>query len=428
LQCRKRSVTRNGARGNVRRLTFPPPTAEFGSGSSIEAGASEIRPSAWLAAALPGFAAVFTGLGLGRFAYTPLIPYLVQDGIGPVAGGYAGAANLAGYFLGAAFAHRIGAHIGPGRAVRGALLLTVLSFLACAVPAGFAWLAFWRLVAGVTGAVLMILGASLMLSRVAPAVRGRTAGVIMTGIGLGTILASIAIGPLAGLGLRYVWLALAALALVATIGSWHAWAGGPRPGETASTEFPAVAQRFGWPVLLIVFAYGCDGAGFVPHSIFWVDYVARDLGLGPAWGSISWLGFGLGALVGPVVVGALADRLGLARTLILTFLTKALAVLLAVLTVQPLALVLSAALVGALSPGLATLISARLHELVDQRRHGKAWGIATLGFSAAQALGGLGMSSLFAATHAYAPIYGAGALLEALGLALAVAAWSVGGR
>ena len=278
------------------------------------AGAFEIhspsyrRPASWLAAALPGFAAVFAGVGLGRFAYTPIVPFLVQDGIGPVAANYAGAANLAGYFLGAAFAHQIGTLTGPGRAVRGALVLTFVSFLACAAPLGFAWLAFWRLVAGVTGAILMILGASLMLTRVAAVARGRAAGVIMTGVGLGAVLSSAAIAPLAGHSLRFVWFTLAGLALVAGAASWRAWR--EEPGSLLEPR-PAVASRpIGWAVLLIVFAYGCDGAGFVPHTIFWADYVARALGLGPVWATLSWLGFGVGATVGPVAVGALADRLG----------------------------------------------------------------------------------------------------------------------
>lgn len=231
--------------------------------------------------ALPGFAAIFVGIGLGRFAYTPLVPFLAQDGIGPVAANYAGAANLAGYFLGAATAYRIGGWIGPGRAVRVALVLTLASFLACMAPLGFVWLAFWRFVPGVTGAVLMILGASLTLNRATPTVRGRAAGMIMTGAGLGVVLASMAIVPLAALGVRYVWLVLAALTLVATIASWRAWHDGPV--APADPHPAAGAPRFGAAILLLAVAYGCDGAGFVPHTIFWVDYVARALGLGPAW-------------------------------------------------------------------------------------------------------------------------------------------------
>ncbi|MDB5363145.1 MAG: transporter [Rhodospirillales bacterium] len=354
------------------------------------------------------------------------MPFLVQDGIDPVAANYAGAANLAGYFLGAAFAHRIGLSLGPGRAVRIALVLTLLSFLACAAPLGFIWLAFWRLIPGVTGAVLMILGASLILNRVAASVRGRTAGIIMTGAGLGVVLASAVIAPLADHGVRFVWFALAGLSLIATAASWRAWHDGPVADGMLALADPAplaAPHRFGPAILLILIAYGCDGAGFVPHTIFWVDYVARALGLGPVWGSLSWLGFGLGAMLGPVAVGALADRLGLAPTLVLAFLIKGLAITLAIVTDSPLALTLSAFLVGALSPGLATLISARLHELVDRQAHGKAWGLATLSFSAAQAAGGLGMSSAFAAVQSYTPIYGAGALLEAAGFALASFAW-----
>src|SRR5258707_6349971 len=101
--------------------------------------------------AWPGFCASFVGVGLGRFAYTAIVPFLVSSGLLSVSeAGYVGAANLAGYFIGAIWAHRLGHKMGPVPAIKSALLLSVLSFAACADPAGFWWLTGWRFLAGVT--------------------------------------------------------------------------------------------------------------------------------------------------------------------------------------------------------------------------------------------------------------------------------------
>ena len=55
----------------------------------------------WLAA-VAGLAATLIGNGLGRFAYTPLIPALIAAGwFAPADAVYLAAANLAGYFAGA---------------------------------------------------------------------------------------------------------------------------------------------------------------------------------------------------------------------------------------------------------------------------------------------------------------------------------------
>lgn len=54
---------------------------------------------------LSGLCATLVGIGLARFAYTPLIPAIIQAGwFTPSRAAYLGAANLAGYLAGAILA------------------------------------------------------------------------------------------------------------------------------------------------------------------------------------------------------------------------------------------------------------------------------------------------------------------------------------
>src|SRR5213595_2068592 len=93
-----------------------------------------------LRATLAALAANLVGIGLARFGYTPLIPALVAAGwFTPSAAVYLGAANLAGYLAGALGARRLAARTGPTMLLRGAMLMTAVSLLACALPLGFAW-------------------------------------------------------------------------------------------------------------------------------------------------------------------------------------------------------------------------------------------------------------------------------------------------
>src|SRR5882672_1389074 len=72
----------------------------------------------WLSAAA-GLCASLVGLGLARFAYTPLIPALIAaKWFSPADAVYLGAANLAGYLAGALVAREIGARAGAVRALR----------------------------------------------------------------------------------------------------------------------------------------------------------------------------------------------------------------------------------------------------------------------------------------------------------------------
>src|SRR5260370_34253749 len=136
--------------------------------------------------AVAGLCASLVGLGLARFAYTPLIPALIAaKWFSPADAVYLGAANLAGYLAGALIARELGTWLGSVRTLRAMMVLASLCCFACSVPISFIWFFGWRFLAGVTGGVIMVLAASTILPNVAPGKRGLVGGVIFAGVGLG---------------------------------------------------------------------------------------------------------------------------------------------------------------------------------------------------------------------------------------------------
>jgi predicted MFS family arabinose efflux permease len=354
--------------------------------------------------ALAGLAALLVGIGLARFAYTPLIPALVEAGwFTPPAAAYLGAANLAGYLAGALLAHRLSRGRSPAAILRAAMVATTVTLLACAWPAGFTWFFVWRFLAGFTGAVLMVLAAPLILAGTPLGQRGRISGIIFTGVGLGIAASGTLVPALAGAGVAAVWIGLAASAALLTALAWRHWPMRPPPPPGPAPAAPAV--RAGWPIALLLLAYGLDAVGFVPHTVFFVDYIARELGRGLAAGGATWVAFGLGAAGGPFLVGLAADRLGFANSLVLGLGLKALAVGLPAVWPTPLGLALSAVIVGALVPGIVALASGRAAELAGAGGHGQVWGWLTATFAAAQTAAAWGMSYLFAATGTSRPLF-----------------------
>src|SRR5947209_2150062 len=104
----------------------------------------------WLSAAA-GLCASLVGLGLARFAYTPLIPALIYaKWFSPADAVYLGAANLAGYLAGALVARQLGVRLGAVRSLRGMMVLASLCCFACAMPVPFVWFFAWRFLAGVS--------------------------------------------------------------------------------------------------------------------------------------------------------------------------------------------------------------------------------------------------------------------------------------
>src|SRR5256885_10602614 len=82
----------------------------------------------WWSLAWPGMCATITGVGFARFSYAAIIPFLVGAGeVTAPEADYLGAANLAGYFMGALIAHRLAPRTGNTLGIRGAFALTIVA-------------------------------------------------------------------------------------------------------------------------------------------------------------------------------------------------------------------------------------------------------------------------------------------------------------
>jgi predicted MFS family arabinose efflux permease len=373
---------------------------------------------------LSGLCASLVGIGLARFAYTPLLPALIADGWFSAAdAAYLGAANLAGYLAGAVLARQM-ASLAPARHVlRAMMLLAAASLLACAWPLSFLWFFAWRFAAGISGGVLMVLAATTILPHVPAGRRGLASGAIFTGVGIGIAASGTLVPLLMRIGLMETWLGLAALTFALTLLAWGGW---PRGAARPHRAEAAAPLRSG-PVLgALLIEYALNAAGLVPHMVFLVDFIARGLGQGLEIGSVYWVLFGLGATVGPLCAGALADKIGFRTALRAAFVIQAVAISALAVTSSNVALVVSSVVVGAFTPGVVPLVLGRVHELVaDAKGRAATWGFATTAFSLGQAAAAYGFSFLFAhSAGGYTLLFtlGACALIVALAIDLAAGA------
>jgi len=165
----------------------------------------------------------FVGVGLARFAYTPLIPALIASHWYSASSTvYLGAANLAGYLAGALLATRMTERLGAVPTLRLMMAVATAAFFACAFPLSFWWYFVWRIGSGVAGGVLMALAAPLVLPQFPPSRRGLASGAIFTGVGLGIAASGTLVPVLMRAGLAQTWFGLGLLASMLTIASWAA--------------------------------------------------------------------------------------------------------------------------------------------------------------------------------------------------------------
>lgn len=374
-------------------------------------------------AALAGFSASLVGIGLARFAYTPLLPAIIAaHWFDPSAATYLGAANLAGYLAGALLARPLTARAPVRFVINAMMVLTTVAFFACAYPLSILWFFAWRFLSGLSGGALMVLAAPTVLPHVPPSRRGLVSGIIFMGVGAGIAASGTLVPLLLRQGLTATWLGLGALSSTLTLIAWGGW---PTTPPTAPPA-PAHHRPHATLALRALYGeYGLNAIGLVPHMIFLVDFIARGLGQGVQIASEYWVVFGLGAMAGPILAGHIADHTGFRLALRLTFVIEALAVAVPVLALGAPSLILSSAVVGAFVPGIVTLTLGRIHELLahhpsEQR---PAWGVATTSFAVLQAIAAYGMSYLFVHGGDYRLLFalGSGAMVLALAVDLIAA-------
>ncbi|MGW4655365.1 YbfB/YjiJ family MFS transporter [Streptomyces sp. NPDC004279] len=378
-------------------------------------------PAPWRAIAA-GASASFVGIGLARFAYTPLLPELINaHWFSPSAVAYLGAANLAGYLLGALAARRVARRLGDRRALRWMMVLATVGLLACSVPVSAVWFFAWRLVSGVAGGVIMVRVAGAVLPHLRGERRGLAGGAIFAGLGLGIAASGTLVPLLLTAGLSSAWIGLAALSALLTVLSWHGW---PTPRASAAATPSGAAPREGGSagsprLALLLVQYALISMGLVPAMSFLADFVSRGLGRGSGSGSMVWIVYGLGALVGPTLYGLLGDRLGFARALLLIALVQTGALItLAFVHDLPEVAVLSA-VIGSFPPGVVPVVLGRVHELVPARteEQSTAWGQATVAGALSLAVSAYLYSYVFDLTgqnHRVLFLIGGGALVLAL--------------
>ncbi|WNC93274.1 YbfB/YjiJ family MFS transporter [Paraburkholderia sp. FT54] len=367
-----------------------------------------------LFATLAGLCGSLVAIGLARFAYTPLIPSLIQAHWFTSSQAVTlGAANFAGYLVGALLGRPLAAALSNRSALRMLMAVVTAAFFACAYPLSVSWFFAWRLLSGISGGAIMVLVATSILPHIPAPRRGFVSGMIFLGLGLGIAASGTLIPKLLHHGLQTTWTGLGVVALVLTALSWFGWPSSNPPAPAVPSGAHHRVRPQGLRLRVLYAQYAANALGLVPAMVLLVDYVARGLGRGAAIGADYWVLYGLAAIAGPVICGNVADRIGFGKAYRVGLLLQAAAVAMLAFSGNPLVLAASTVILGIFTPGIVPLVLGRIHELVphDHTEQRAAWSRATTAFALFQALGGYGYSYLFSHTHNdYALIFACGAV------------------
>ena len=382
---------------------------------SLADAPDRVRAPAAVAAA--GLVALAVAMGVGRFAFTPILPMMQEDaGVSVAAGGWLASANYAGYLVGALSA--IGLPIRAATAIRGGLVAIGLATLGMALDGGFAVWVVLRAMAGVASAWVLVSVSAWCLERLAARRAPALGGTVFAGVGTGIAAAGALCLALmhASASSAQAWVALGVLSLAFTAVAW------PVFGDDASSGAPARSGERGlrWDgeSVRLVLCYGAFGFGYIIPATF-LPVMAKQAIPDPAVFGWSWPIFGAAAAASTIAAGAWSQFVANRRLWILGHLVMALGVALPVFWPGVVGIMLAALLVG--GTFMVITMAAMQEARLVAGEHARALMAAmTSAFALGQVAGPVSVSFVVSADGGFSePLLAAASLLAASACALA---------
>ena len=268
-----------------------------------------------------GMAALAVAMGIGRFAFTPLLPMMLHDGVVDIAAGsWLATANYFGYLVGALLfmslpwlGRRWGPMPGHALLVRGGLVATVVLTAGLVLP----WPLLWptlRFGAGVASALVFLGTTNWCMGRLMELGQPALGGLVFCGPGLGIVLTGVPASAMVAAGWTAAagWAVFAVLAIGISAAVWPSFhsrvgAGAPQAAGALAMAAPGpLAQRS-----LLALAYGLAGFGYIITATFLPVIARAALPPGSVWPDLFWPLFGVGVALGALLstrISAARDR------------------------------------------------------------------------------------------------------------------------
>ena len=306
--------------------------------------------------------ALATAMGIGRFAFTPLLPMMLADKVVDLpAASFLASANYLGYLVGAllcTFQPFIWSRFTSLPPVLSTTWLRVGLVATCALTLGMAlqvpllwpWL---RFAAGVASAFVFVFTSAWCLARLAERNASNLGGLMFTGPGAGIAISGLLASAMVAMHWTAAagWLIFGVLACGLTVMTWRTFGmrlAVPAPVKTqrgTAHEFSPALVVSRWHMSWLAIAYGLDGLGYIITATF-LPVIARQVMPGSPWLDLFWPLFGLAVVAGALVSTRISLTGDLRLLLAASYMMQAIGVIITVWLPTPLGFALGSLLLG----------------------------------------------------------------------------------
>lgn len=301
---------------------------------------------------IAGIFAVIIGLGVARFAFTSLLPPMLDDVLTVTYAGILASINFAGYLSGSIFSMFIKDINQKVILFRIGIVLAILTTAVLALTTNETIWFISRILAGFAAAMAFVVGSAIVMTKLNFENKTKAMGIHFSGIGF-SILTTDLIGRAVlsnGGTWQDSWLVLVIFATIASLYSMYILSFDKKV-EIKVVKHKFDKSLFSFFVILIIMAYFTEGVGFVVQGTFLPDIINSLEGL-EGYGNLTWTLVGLSGIPSCIIWMRLAHKYGSVNIIIITLFIQLIGILIPTMTSNIYLNLLSGVLFGGTFVGL----------------------------------------------------------------------------
>ncbi len=308
---------------------------------------------------LAGILSLIVGVGISRFVFTSLLPFMLKDYLSVTLTGLLASSNYFAYFAGSILAIFIqDIHLKIKFFRFGLFLCLVATFVLGLSHNEFFWFGS-RVLAGFGSAMALVVGSSLVMTKLNMKNKTKAMGIHFSGIGFSIFLPDILVKITNKLGFTWeqTWIILAFFGVILSIYCIYILSFEKKKEEelnNQTSKFSFDKSIFSFFVFVLIFAYFTEGIAMVVQATFLPDIINNIKGL-VGFGALTWNLAGFAGIFTCIIWLRLAHKFGSINIIILAMLFQTVGILIPTLSSNLYLNVLGGLLYGGTFVGLVGL-------------------------------------------------------------------------
>lgn len=276
---------------------------------------------------LAGILALIIGVGVARFVFTSLLPFMLEDRLSITFAGILASFNYIGYLAGSIFSVFIKDMNSKIKYFRLGMFLCVVTTLILATTQNDTVWLISRVVAGFGAAMALIVGSAIVFNKLKMQDKTKAMGIHFSGIGFSILITDLISRGVFAYGGTWsdAWMVLSIFAFFASLYSMYILSIEKEVKQNI-VKHPFDKKLFKGFVIVLIFAYFTEGIGMVVQATFLPDIINSLEGL-EGYGSYAWTLVGLAGVPSCIIWMRLAHKYGSVNIIMIVMLLQVIGIL-----------------------------------------------------------------------------------------------------